>query len=170
VQALKLPEIEDYDVARTKAFFKSLPVDANNGAGRHKIHMTRREHRKSFEKSGFDPSKALKGDFPESFFIAGNQADFLWDMDHVRTNKGRKADLDAYVVEEDNELYSLISYSELAAKKVMYSCRHMIPTNGLFRLAIDWSDLQWYADTHCKQMQAHTSAASLRRKRLREPA
>lgn len=94
----------------------------------------------------------------------------MWDMDHVRTNKGKKADLDAYVVEEDNELYSLISYSELAAKKVMYSCRHMIPTNGLFRLAIDWSDLQWYADTHYEQVQAHLGAASLRRKRLRDTA
>ena len=122
--------------------------------------MTRREHRQSIEKLGIDPSKASQGDFPESFFIAATQADFMWDMDHVRTHKGKKADFDAYVVKEDNEMYSLISYSGLAAKRVMYSCQHIIPTNGLFRLAVDWSDLKWYVDTHFKQVQANLDASS----------
>ena len=89
---MELSEIEDHDVDRTEAFFKSLPVDANDvfNAEKHKIHMTRRELRGSIEKSGIDPSKALKGDFPESFFIGANQADFMWDMEHVRTAKGKK--------------------------------------------------------------------------------
>ena len=45
----------------------------------------------------------------------------------------------------------------------------MIPTNGLFRLVVDWSDLQWYVDTHLKQVQANLGAGALRRKRMRGP-